>query len=690
MLLRSTLGAALAIALMLTVGGASSASEDGNLLLNPELTGGAAMPDHWRPWGYARCSSFGWSHLNGAGGELSIGNSQETAVGWTQGLSVAPGWLHLSAELRTEGSDESAAFLAVSQGTANALAFFLSKNWRRKEMYVRITRPDPIEVECGLAHLDPATNAGTVFFRGISLTRISGLPPPGAPKFELGDPSKETADPHHSGIIVAEILLLGGLGFIYYWFANGTSADERAAPFSKLGRLLHYNSMLSAIAAMREPWRIAVVAVGFGLLLAGILVVTNIEWWPQTGFLITRPGAVMGDEPHYIVAINSLLFDHNFQVREAYERVARGGLEAGIRNQGRDLDHHSIFVNRRTGHHAVISPFAPTYATLRPCDPDFMPFDDVYEVSSHPAGFPLLMALAIAPFHPAIADVEGELSIVLALFSWLGALVTYLVCRSMGMRRARAMLAVLLLSVASSWLVYSRAFFSESAIGLALILALWAIVTDLPLLAGLSLAVAAILKPPFALVGIAIVISEIWAGRLRNAVRLAAVLGPLGLADLAFNYWLARTPVIAGNQGWFWASGFHQLYATLLSPEHGLLLFVPWTIVGVLAIVRAFGSNAAGSNVLRQMALPLALYLVLLSCFGSGPEICYGPRFWVPFLPWLAIATVQGIGSARRPALVACGLLVLLGALVAMPAVVRYDQVFARPAWAGWHQVLWR
>jgi len=294
------------------------------------------------------------------------------------------------------------------------------------------------------------------------------------------------------------------------------------------------------------------------------------------------------------------------------------------------------------------------------------------------------MALAIAPLRPAVGDVERDVAIILALISWLGALMTYLVGRSVGMGRVRAMLATLLLVGASSWLAYSRSFFPESTIGLVLIVALWAWMTERPLLAGLAVALAAILKSPLAVVGIGFIINEIWAGRRRNAIMLGLVLASCGLPVMAFNYWLARTLVISGNGSALRGPDLQSLYDTFLEPGHGLLYFVPWAVIAFIAIGRGFRSTAPDAKLLRQMAVPLALYVLVLSCSGTGPGLCYGPRYWIPLLPWLALATIEGVNRARRPALLACGVLVLLGALIAIPGTLRYPQIFSQVPWAAW------
>jgi hypothetical protein len=676
-------GPGLAMLLLLIFGGLARAAAEENLLLNPELNDGGSMPDHWHPSRRIGCDSFQWLHAKGSPAELRIGDTSGSDAAWAQGITVSPGWYHLSAELRTEEANPfSGAYLAVKQGQGSASALWRGNDWQRDGFYVHVWRADPLVVQCGLSAINLRTVA---FCRDFSLTKISSAPPAGARVFELEKPAPPSGINSTSAALV---LLLGVLGFIYNWFADSAAPwDTADNPSEKEAARLHgtYRYLEGfVIEARHHPWRSAGMVASFGLLLVGILAVTRLELVPGAGLSIVTPEAMQSDEPHYLLYINSLLFDHDFELQDDYERVAMGGVDAGARFPGHHLDHHTLIVNRQTGHYAFASVDSPN--SVVPCDPEFTASNDVYEVSAHPAGLPILMALLLTPFHPALADVEGEAATILALISWLGALVTYLAGRSSGMGRARAMLASVILVGASSWLAYSRSFFPESTVGLALILALWAMISGRPILAGLATGVAAFLKPQFAVVGFGFIINEIRAGRWRNAVKLGAILAVCGLPIMMLNYWLAGTPLISGNASWLRASSFQSLYETFLEPAHGLLYFVPWVVIAFIAIVRAFRSDAPDASLLRQMAIPLVLYLVLVSCSGTGPGLCYGPRYWISFLPWFALAVMQSANRARRPALVVCGLLVVLGALVAIPGALRYPQVFSREPWVAWQR----
>src|ERR1019366_1557751 len=278
------------------------------------------------------------------------------------------------------------------------------------------------------------------------------------------------------------------------------------------------------------------------------------------------------------------------------------------------------------------------------------------EIPVHPAGFPLLMALAVAPMQPRAREVEPDVGFILMLIAWLGVVATYFVGRQVGMGRGWAMLAASMLFAGSPWLAYSRAYFAETTIGMALILGLWALMSDLPILAALAAAAGAIVKPPFALAGAGFLVEEVREKRWKDAIKIALVLGLPVLEIFAYNFWVHRSAL---ELSFRWSFQFSQLVDTLVGYKEGLLLYAPWTVFGFLACARAFVSLSKGSRLARTMALPLFLYLVVLSSVGFGAGYCYGPRYWVAFSPWLALGTVEAMRPAGRYQRAVCAALIV-------------------------------
>lgn len=361
--------------------------------------------------------------------------------------------------------------------------------------------------------------------------------------------------------------------------------------------------------------------------------------------------ATSGDEPHYLLVTNSLLHDRDLELQEDYRRVEAGGADAGVWFRGVWLHHHTIVVG-----HGLWLKLA--------CVPP-----GAVEVPAHPPAFPAMLALLVVPFRPAKDRTEHFAGVAVALLAWLAAVATFAGALRAGLTPRRAAVAAGLL-VASPWLAYARGFYSEIAIGLALALGFWALQAGRPGLAAAAAAAAAILKPPFALVGAAWIVERWWAGERRAALRMAAVLGAAGLALVAFNVGFAKTPVVAGAEGFVPARSLRWLFGTLFDLKHGLFVFVPWALVAAVDLRRW-----------RAMLLPALPYLALVGAHATLGGFCYGPRYWIPFLPWFAIAAA---GVSGRGARIALAGLAIATAAFALPAAVRYSQLFDQVPWAAW------
>jgi hypothetical protein len=423
----------------------------------------------------------------------------------------------------------------------------------------------------------------------------------------------------------------------------------------------------------------SVIAIFFVLLLVGFWAATRVELLPDRHMEITSPTVTSGDEPHHLMVVNSLLFDHDFELQDDYKRAETGMDAGGIPL----LDHHTIIVNQRTGAHG-------TWFEHH-LDPDLTPGPDVYEVSSHPMAYPALLAALIFPLHPKMDDVQRDASLAMVLICWLGAIFTFLLAREVGLGSGYALLATAVLALASPWLIYNRSFFAEPAIGLSAVIALYALESERPVLAGSAAAAAAFFKPPMAVIGVGFVIDRILRKRWREVIVLLSVLGLFGLILVTFNYWLARTLIISGNLSGPWPFGtntahdFRTLGETFIASENGLFIWAPWTIFAIFPIGKAFCSIDARPRFLREMSLPMAMQLAVLAASNFEVGSCVGPRYWVPFLPWMAVAAVYTIRSTGWSWKIIFLLLAIVSAAISIVATLRYPQMFSLSPWYLWH-----
>ena len=404
----------------------------------------------------------------------------------------------------------------------------------------------------------------------------------------------------------------------------------------------------------------------------------------RDGLSPVSPAVISGDEPHYLLVVSSILYDHDLQLQDDYPRVLAGGAQAGLGFRHNELDHHSILVNTRTGEHEVWAriydwtvhvPCRQPCVPFRKISPRLGPGPDLIEVPAHPPAWPALLALLVAPFRPGPEDLERDAANAVALLAWLALVVTALAATRAGFSPREALCAALLAGLASPWLAYSRSYFAEVPIGLSLALALWALLARRPVLAGLALVAAAAFKPPFGLTG-AVWAVDLWLhGRRKEALRLGAAVLCGGAAIAGFNLWMARTPIVSGTIGFDPGTpGLGAVGVMLFDNAHGLLNFAPWALLALWV-----SAARGGPDWVRQVSLGAAPYLLLVAA-TSTPEggHCYGPRYWIPLIPWLALLAMQARGARK-----ALAVLAIAGALIAIPGALRYRHLFNAPAIAA-------
>lgn len=404
-----------------------------------------------------------------------------------------------------------------------------------------------------------------------------------------------------------------------------------------------------------------------------------------------------GDEPHYMLVINSLIFDRDLDLRVDYDRVRMGGFEAGRRFVGSNLDHHTVIIDRDSGKeilwHDVFDWMKPKECQV-PCegferkDASFPERNDYIEKSSHPIGFPLILTALVAPTLPkSPLSVERRAGIAMVLISWLGIVLTYLITLRQTQSHAASFLSSALLALASPWTAYSRSFFSEPLIGLLQLAALWAILERKAFLAAAALVLASFIKPTTAVLVASWIAVALIARDKKTATTLVLVCGMGALGVLSINYFLTGSFMRTGTTGWIWIKSPLDLPNTFLDAAHGLLVFVPWTIFAWFALLRGLPNlfkKGLRPDLYSWTGLPTLGTLILLALFYYLGGTCYGPRYWVPFLPWFAVAVavsfhdMSGLMRKTRSRLFFLGT-ALIGVAVAVPGYLFYEKLWDQP-----------
>jgi hypothetical protein len=417
------------------------------------------------------------------------------------------------------------------------------------------------------------------------------------------------------------------------------------------------------------------------------LVLGHVNYWPvgsygaNAGTEIERPRASSGDEPHYLVITNSLLFDHDLRLDEDFARIKAGGSEAGVFWRHLDFGGHSLLWNRRTGRNVTCS----VICTEQDAAKLGAPLAELEQYPAHPIAYSAFMALLALPFHPSRLQVEPLVGTFSIFVSIAGVLLAYAVSRKSGFGPKPSLAAALLLGFASSWLPYERAYFSDPSIGLFLLLGFLALRSGRPGLAGLGVGVAMAMKPVFLLFGIAWILERAWARKWRDAFWLTGTIGISGVVLLTVNMLTIHAPMTAGAIPFFPAQGLKSFKETLYSdPAASLFLFVPWAVIpffwGPFA-ARPGAVNEEGLltvDARRQIVIPMFLSLLAFSIVGWGPGFCYGPRYWIPVLPFMAMLAIDFAIAGRPWRRAGVGLLAAVSGAMAITAAVQYHWLFMK------------
>ena len=267
-----------------------------------------------------------------------------------------------------------------------------------------------------------------------------------------------------------------------------------------------------------------------------------------------------------------------------------------------------------------------------------------------------------------------------ALLAALGVAVVYLALARQLPPRPALLLALVYALASPTWSISSQALWLQTGNQLALALLLWALVCDdgsrrMAFWVGLSCALAIANKLSNALVVGPAMVWFCWRGwwsknTLGTAAadagsRFAGFFAPLlvvGSLLIAYNFYyfgnlfgayqaLFNSLGYAGVEGGFTRSSWTQGIAGLLvSPNRGLLIYVPWTIFSIAGAVVLIRRDPHGwMPWLAAGALLHFLFYAKLERWYGGYS--FGPRYLVDLLPLLAFWLVPFFERPRGPAI---------------------------------------
>ena len=213
-----------------------------NLILNGDLTKGSEQqPDDWRTEAWVNepaAFAYTWIHpQNAAPGQLEVNAIKPNDARWMQSLTLAPGWYHFSAEVRTEnvGTKETGATISIMEDGAMSADIRGTTGWQTVGFYLQVGASGAdVEVALRVGGYG-SLNTGRGFFRNVHAEKVTSPPPGATPAYDL-TAIRKAAQPQpvgHPVTLWATFLVLALVAY-YGWRLFGSEepapAVAQAAP----------------------------------------------------------------------------------------------------------------------------------------------------------------------------------------------------------------------------------------------------------------------------------------------------------------------------------------------------------------------------------------------------------------------------------------------------------------------------
>jgi hypothetical protein len=392
------------------------------------------------------------------------------------------------------------------------------------------------------------------------------------------------------------------------------------------------------------------------------------------------PRVFGGDEPHYLVMINSMILDGDLDLANNYAAVHRGSPQAGDDFSGSAVVPQTVWYegSSRKNWDAVYET-GPDYwdhdneghPVPRLRAGQLPPSGGHPEFSVHPPGVALLLAPILFPFRGTqliepLAICCSAIAIILAM----------LMFRSL-IRRYNSNLASVDLVTAVTFLGtpawhYGRTLYNEPYL---LLFAIGSYSLALrgknPILSGILIGLGMLMKPPFALLIIPLFSMYV----VERQFSSAAVLVLPAVASLATFLWLDfimfGSPWRTGLE-WQQGSFLRGASGAVFSLNYGYLIIAPAITIAIAAWPCFFRAYPRDAIVLMS---GIVLYFILFASWGGWTGAsCYAARYMVPILP-LLFTSLASLSDTKfwqmpyiRPAIIAiCALSVVVNGIAAIP-----------------------
>jgi dolichyl-phosphate-mannose-protein mannosyltransferase len=183
---------ACAAAILLIAAARLAHATPANLILNGDLAKGSEQqPDDWRTEAWVNepaAFAYTWIHpQNETPGRLEVNAIKPNDARWMQSLTLAAGWYHFSAEVRTEnvGTKQTGATISIMEDGAMSPDIRGTTGWQTVGFYLQVGGSGAdVEVALRVGGYG-SLNTGKAFFRKVHAAQVASPPPGATPVYDL-------------------------------------------------------------------------------------------------------------------------------------------------------------------------------------------------------------------------------------------------------------------------------------------------------------------------------------------------------------------------------------------------------------------------------------------------------------------------------------------------------------------------
>lgn len=422
-------------------------------------------------------------------------------------------------------------------------------------------------------------------------------------------------------------------------------------------------------------------------------------------FYFGLPGALSGDEPHYMVTTTSLVNDKEVYLDNNYDNTYfYGGCDVSfhfINNTNPMIGRHIGFydpVNKTVtekrkypGYNASAGPHIGSYNET-----------EVRQVSNHPIGLPVFSSIFLWPLKGTCLIEPAAIYLGL-IVAFIGIVFFYLVCRHYAERyKAKnavniSLLFTLIFALATQYWHYSKSYFTEAYIASFLIIAYYLFfIKKYNFLPGFLLALAFSMKYPMgmylAFFGITLLPRLEW--RRIFYFTLGSI---LPIVEVLYYNWFLTGSIFGFRKitTIFFGNYVYGIIVWLFNPIFGFLPFAPFLLFSFLGLWVLYRKDKKTLLNLSLMIFPFFLFWTSYPTTQIVGAAGYSARYLIPIISFFVILTmIWYINSKNRPLKIIFLALAAISFLINAQAAFLYPLFWSNPPWAAitklissWHKI---